>query len=82
MAGRAGKIALSFQYDELGRVVKQVDANGHETNFQYDSLMRRPVAVTPGGSQGGKEYDSDWRVLRDTDAMGIALNIPMTVTLV
>ncbi len=47
-----------YEYDELGNLVVQRDANGHETRFEYDGLGRRTATVLPLGQRSETTYDA------------------------
>lgn len=51
--------ATEYRYDDLGNLVRQIDANGHETAFDYDQLGRRVSRALPGTQVESWVYDYD-----------------------
>jgi RHS repeat-associated protein len=63
-----GKLVLTNYYDDLGRVIKQVDAFGYETSFEYldgETIMRDPM-----GNRWTYYYDEAWRITKEVDPLG------------
>ena len=59
-----------FVYDEAGRKVKTIDANGNETLFQYDALNRLTATIDALGGVRAFEYDENDNLIAMTDELG------------
>jgi len=46
--GTPDETLTQYSYDEAGNLIKQTDANGHETIFEYDEFNRRIKRILPG----------------------------------
>jgi RHS repeat-associated protein len=57
--GGDGRIALSFAYDDLHRVVERTDDNGKTTEYVYDTLDRRIEVGYPDGTRETFTYSDD-----------------------
>jgi RHS repeat-associated protein len=63
IANRLGH-AISFEYDELGRLSALTDGNGRSTAFRYGNWSRPDATVFVDGSTEAYEYDPNGRVRR------------------
>ncbi|MBU0661018.1 hypothetical protein KKG22_02440, partial [Patescibacteria group bacterium] len=62
-------IIMGKDYDNLGRLVKETDANGNETQFVYDSNGRIGQKITPVLTTT-YSYDAKGNVIEETDSAG------------
>ena len=76
-AGRTGRPATTYVYDDAGRLLRMVDALGRTTVYEYDALDRQTRAVAVGfdGQAGAGPathtvYDSAGRVVAAVDPLG------------
>ncbi|HVX60439.1 MAG TPA: Calx-beta domain-containing protein, partial [Pirellulales bacterium] len=74
--GTANGPVTTVQYDALGNVIAQIDANGNETDNVYDLrgnlLSTTGAAATSGGVRPitSYSYDADQEVVSQSDALG------------
>jgi RHS repeat-associated protein len=54
---QADSTLTHYEYDDLGRLVKQTDGNQHATLFEYDLLDRRTKRTLPGTDSEEWAYD-------------------------
>lgn len=59
------------EYDECGRVIKKIDADGSVYSFEYDGLVT--YATDPEGHTTSKEVDYYGRVVKSMDANGVSV---------
>nr|NGX55656.1 tRNA3(Ser)-specific nuclease WapA [Chlamydiota bacterium] len=58
------------RYNNIGKVIAQIDPGGFETCYQYDTLGRVTHIIHPDGAQESKEYDIQGNVIRSLDCNG------------
>lgn len=61
---------VTQSYDPTGRVISNIDANGHTTTFSYDELGRLVRTDHPDGSFTTQGFDAAGRVTSTTDELG------------
>jgi len=54
---QADSTLTHYEYDDLGRMLKQTDGNQHATTFEYDLLDRRTKRTLPGNQSEAWAYD-------------------------
>lgn len=59
-----------FQYDEVGNVIKQTDANGNVIQYEYDAMNRRSAMINANGYKTLFKYDLAGRLINTIDANG------------
>ncbi|MEX1080496.1 MAG: DUF6531 domain-containing protein, partial [Halofilum sp. (in: g-proteobacteria)] len=57
-------------FDDLGRLVEQIGAQGQATHHQYDDNGNRTRTTTPSGNTTQRAFDALDRLIRQTDALG------------
>jgi RHS repeat-associated protein len=65
-----GKQPVRIEYDDQGRVVRQIDANGKIINFSHDTNNRREVTTDRLGNSTVMDYNARGMVVRITDSDG------------
>ncbi|HZR79606.1 MAG TPA: FG-GAP-like repeat-containing protein [Candidatus Binatia bacterium] len=65
-----GVRGIRNEYDEAGRLVATVDADGRRIEFAHDDVARRQVVTDRLGHVSVMEYDALGRVVAETDALG------------
>lgn len=70
MVDPRGKQPVRIEYDDQGRVLRQIDANGKIINFSHDTNNRREVTTDRLGNSTVLEYNARGMVVRITDADG------------
>ncbi len=65
-----GNRAVRNEYDEDGRLVAQIDAQGNRVEFTHDIGSRSEVITNQLGDLTVHEYDEDGNVTATTDAIG------------
>lgn len=68
----SGTIAIehSQAFDQLGRLIRSVGAQGQTTQYQYDSNDNLTQHIDPAGQGTSRSFDALDRVIRQTDALG------------
>ncbi|MGJ8677448.1 MAG: PKD domain-containing protein, partial [Akkermansiaceae bacterium] len=66
----AGNDAIRSEYDDSGRLVRQIDALGNAIEFEHDISNNREVITDRLGNSTIHEYDNQGYVTRTTDAHG------------
>ncbi|MEU6057824.1 DUF6531 domain-containing protein [Streptomyces sp. NPDC047097] len=61
---------VGTEYDAVGNVVRQTDADGRVTAYAYDALDRATSVTAPGGATTAYGYDKAGNVTERTDASG------------
>jgi len=61
---------LRNEYDDSGRLIAQIDADGNRTVYEYDIDTRQETIIDPRGGVTVYEYDNMGNVLSKTDALG------------
>ncbi len=64
----------SFEYDAIGNLVSQTDANQNTVRYEYDEKNRRTAIVNANGHRSEFDYDLAGRLLKTTDANGNSVN--------
>ncbi len=64
-----GVQAIRNQYDDSGRLVRQIDASGHTNVFTHEMLFNREIICDRLGNLTVHEYDANGNVVRTTDAL-------------
>jgi RHS repeat-associated protein len=64
---KAEQIVTSYQYDEAGNEINQIDALNRTNVYVYDGLGRRVQHVMPGGQSEGFTYDLDGNLIYQTN---------------
>ncbi len=57
-------------FDELGRLIRSIGAQGQTTTYAYDANDNRTATTDPAGERVTRAFDALDRVIRQTDAMG------------
>jgi RHS repeat-associated protein len=57
-------------YDEVGNLVRQIDAENHETKFEYDDHNRMSKRIDALGNEALFAYNLDGKMIKQTDAEG------------
>jgi fibro-slime domain-containing protein/RHS repeat-associated protein len=70
MVDPRGKQPIRIEYDDQGRVVRQIDANGKIINISHDINGRREVTTDRMGKTSILEYNARGMVVRITDSEG------------
>ena len=65
-----GKQPVRIEYDDQGRVERQIDANGKVINFSHDTDNRREVTTDRMGNTTILDYNARGMVVRITDSEG------------
>ncbi|WP_159434959.1 tandem-95 repeat protein [Rubritalea squalenifaciens] len=65
-----GVQAIRTEYDDDGRMIKQVDADGNAIEFEHDLANNREIIRDRLGNVTIHEYDDFGNVIRTTDALG------------
>ncbi|MEO1056698.1 MAG: RHS repeat-associated core domain-containing protein, partial [Actinomycetota bacterium] len=65
-----GRTVATNEYDDAGRLIRAVDAEGRERSQEYDDENRRLVQVNPDSSRRTVEYDADGNITREVDELG------------
>ena len=65
-----GRTVATNEYDEAGRLIRAVDAEGRDRRQEYDDEGRRLVQVNPDNSRRTVEYDDDGNITRQVDELG------------
>jgi len=65
-----GVQAIRCIYDDAGRLIRQVDAEGNEIEMNHDIENRREIITDRLGFETTHEYDDCGNVLKTTDPMG------------
>jgi RHS repeat-associated protein len=65
-----GIVPARNEYDDSGRLVRQVDASGRIVTYSHDLDARREVITDRLGATTVIEYDAHGNVVRTTDAQG------------
>lgn len=65
-----GVKAIRTEFDDGGRMVRQIDGAGNVINFTHDLAHNREVIVDRLGNPTIHEYDDRGNVIRTTDALG------------
>lgn len=65
-----GKQPIRIEYDDEGRVVRQIDANGKIINLSHDTTNRREVTTDRMGNSSILEYNARGLVVRMTNSEG------------
>lgn len=65
-----GKQPVRIEYDDDGRVLRQIDANGKIINLSHDTTNRREVTTDRMGNTSILEYNERGMVVRMTDSEG------------
>ncbi len=68
--GSGTKPETTYQYDEMGNMLAQIDANGHTTTFVYDDAGNKLSRQLPGGQTESFNYDKNGRVVAHVDFNG------------
>ncbi|MFN3188953.1 MAG: FG-GAP-like repeat-containing protein [Aureliella sp.] len=61
---------LRLEYDEDGRLLREVDANGNSVSFSFDPNNRLVVTTDPLGNPNAIELNNRGLVVSETDALG------------
>jgi RHS repeat-associated protein len=61
---------VTNEYDDQGRVVRQLDASGNPTTFTYSQSPFSTTIVDAENHATVHEFDSQYRLVRETDALG------------
>ncbi len=74
-----GNLHRTYAYDPFGNLVSAAEPGGATATFRYEDV-RNPHGLTGYSDPAGRlqlrtEYDADGRVIRQTDALGGAVNI-------
>jgi YD repeat-containing protein len=64
-----GRTVARNDYDDAGRLIRAVDAEGRERTQEYDDANRRLVQVNPDASRRTTEYDTDGNITREVDEL-------------
>lgn len=64
-----------FVYDQLGRLISRIDANGNETQFNYDALGRLSCVIDAEGGWTEYTYDAAGNLIRIEDANDNVISI-------
>ena len=70
LIGDADVISTRYDYDELGRQTKQIDAEGRTTRYSYDAMGRRQSRELPLGQTESFTYYADGNLSSRTDFNG------------
>lgn len=70
MVDPRGKQPIRIEYDDQGRVLRQIDANGKIINLSHDTTNRREVTTDRLGNTSILEYNARGMVVRTTDSEG------------
>ena len=65
-----GNVPLRNVYDDAGRLVRQIDADGNEVLFEHDLAARQEVVTDRTGAVSVYEYDEFGNVVSESDALG------------
>ena len=65
-----GVPALRTEYDDQGRMIRQIDADGQAVEFTHDLAANREIVRDRLGAVTVHEYDDRGNVVRTTDALG------------
>lgn len=57
-------------YDELGRVMERINANGNSTRFEYDELGRQIKRIDALGNETTFVYDAAGQKIKELDTYG------------
>ncbi|HET7437334.1 MAG TPA: PKD domain-containing protein [Thermoanaerobaculia bacterium] len=68
--GPDGAVAVRYEYDDAGRLLRQIDATGHVTELDHDFTGHREVITDRLGYATINEYDSFGNVVKVVDAEG------------
>jgi RHS repeat-associated protein len=68
----SGAVARAHRraFDQLGRLIRTIGAQGQSTTYQYDANGNRTWTTDPAGATVNRAFDALDRVIRQTDAMG------------
>ncbi len=66
--GAATDAVIHTDYDLVGNVILQTDANGNATTYQYDNDYRVTLTTDPMGNTSTYTYDMNGNVLSETDS--------------
>lgn len=61
---------VRFEYDDAGRLIRQIDPIGRVTQYGYDALGRRTTETDPLGRTQTTTYRADGLIASITDAAG------------
>jgi fibro-slime domain-containing protein/RHS repeat-associated protein len=70
MVDPRGKQPVRIEYDDQGRVLRQIDANGKIINLSHDTTNRRELTTDRMGNTSILEYNERGMVVRITDSEG------------
>jgi RHS repeat-associated protein len=62
--------AKTYEYDALGRAIKESDFDGNTYTHEYDSLNRKVKDTNPNGNITTYSYDDVGNLIATTDALG------------
>lgn len=65
-----GVQAIRSEYDESGRLVRQIDANGNAIEFEHDLVNNREIIRDRLGNVTIHEFDDYGNITSTTDALG------------
>lgn len=61
---------ITYEYDEMGNVIKMVDQQGYETTYMYDALNRLETLTDPDNDITSYVYDEAGRLIKTTYPTG------------
>lgn len=64
-----------YEYDSLGRMIKQTEPNGTVQAFEYDDFDSTTKSVDPNDNETVFEYDTAGNMTRKTDPLGNTVSI-------
>lgn len=70
---RVGEDVVTFDYDDMGRVVRQVDPDQGVTRWAYDALGRRTSTTDPADRTTQVNYDQAGRLRTSTRPTGVSV---------
>ena len=78
--GKEADLVTRTQFDELGRVLKEINPRGNTVTYEYDKLGRVLKKIAPDGTYVEKDYYPEGSVQWEKDARGNQTSYTYTPT--
>lgn len=69
-----GTVVKKFEYDQLGNLIKETDANDNVTQYEYDKLKRVTKLIFSDGKYITCSYDDTYNIATYTNENGTVLD--------